>query len=121
MKARRDVLEQRRHPRIPLGTKGKLHLAGARTLNGVFLDISYGGAKLETPRSIEPRFLIGQTGRIEIPTLVEQSEGRLGPLTATVVWAKLQENGRLRLGLQFSTASSASLRLVVPNLGTTPR
>jgi len=121
VKPQKKVLEQRRHPRLPLGTKGWLHFPDERKLEGVFLDISYGGVKIEVSRSIEPRFLVGQAVRVEVPMLTEQSAGRLGKLLATVRWARARDNGRLWLGLQFSDATSASLRLVVPNLGKLPR
>lgn len=105
--------EQRRHPRSTLGAKGVVRFADGRTVPAMFGDVSFGGVSAEIAGSSEPATYIGKDVSVEIPSLVERSQGRLGVLTGKIVRERRIETGRVSLGVRFSAGVTAKLKIVL--------
>lgn len=106
-------IEQRRHPRSALGAKGIVRFADGRTVPAVFGDVSFGGISAEIATPIDPRALVGREISVEIPSLAERSQVRLGVLTGKIVWAKRTGPGRVGFGVRFSAGLTAKLKIVL--------
>ena len=111
--AKEKAAELRRHPRTSLGAKGIVRFSDGRTLSVVFGDVSFGGVSAEIASNSEPVAYVGMEVSVEIPSLVERSQGRLGVLTGKIAWAKRAGAGRIALGLRFSLAVTAKLKAVL--------
>jgi hypothetical protein len=109
---KQSIAELRKHPRSALGTKGRLRFADGREISAVFVDVSFGGTYAEITAT-EPVAFVGKDVSVEIPSLIERSQGRLGRLMGKVLWAKPAASGRIALGLRFSSQSTAKLKVVL--------
>jgi hypothetical protein len=106
----------RAHPRSLLGAKGTLASAAGERFAALFVDVSFGGVGARVAGTVEPVRLVGKVFTVDIPALVERSRGRIGMLTGAVRWARRAEDGAVEVGLRFTAASSARLRLVLSSL-----
>lgn len=105
--------ELRRHPRTPLGAKGIVRFSDGRTLSAMFGDVSFGGVSAEIASNSKPAAYVGKEVSVEIPSLVERSQGRVGVLTGKIAWAKQAGAGRIAFGLRFALGVTAKLKAVL--------
>jgi glycerophosphoryl diester phosphodiesterase len=110
---KRARAEHRAHPRSSLGTKGVLRFADGKEIAAIVLDVSFGGAKIEIVQTGDPQRLVGQTLTLDVPTITDDAQGRVGLLNGKIVRAERRDGSKISLGIRFAEGTASRLKNVL--------